>query len=153
MNKKIFGGIAIVAIAVAVGFNVSISNQKQDKVNMLALANVEQLAYAESTSTSSSYTSTGTKTTSNIECTIYVMVTTLKYVNTSSSSGGSIYGSATVPSPFGIFNLGGSYGGNSSNQDGHWEETTELKVTTIVGSLIGCPGSVKSNCAPYNPCK
>jgi len=47
MNKKIFGGIAIVAIAVAVGFNVSISNQKQDKTSMLALANVEALAEPE----------------------------------------------------------------------------------------------------------
>jgi len=44
MNKKIFGGIAILAIAVAVAFNVSVSNQKQDAISMLALANVEALA-------------------------------------------------------------------------------------------------------------
>ena len=47
MNKKIFGGIAIVAIAVTVAFNVTLSNQKQDKASMLALANVEVLAEAE----------------------------------------------------------------------------------------------------------
>ena len=47
MNKKIFGGIAIVAIAVTVAFNVTLSNQKQDKASMLALANVEALAEDE----------------------------------------------------------------------------------------------------------
>jgi len=47
MNKKIFGGIAIVAIAVAVAFNVTLSNQKQDKASLLALANVEALAQSE----------------------------------------------------------------------------------------------------------
>jgi len=47
MNKKIFGGIAIVAIAVAMAFNVTLSNQKQDKASMLALANVEALADPE----------------------------------------------------------------------------------------------------------
>jgi len=47
MNKKIFGGIAILAITVA--FNVTLSNQKQDKASMLALANVEASADCEIT--------------------------------------------------------------------------------------------------------
>jgi hypothetical protein len=47
MNKKIFGGIAIVIIAAAVALNVSMSNQKQDAASMLALANVEALAEGE----------------------------------------------------------------------------------------------------------
>jgi len=61
MNKKIFGGIAIVAIAVAVAFNVTLSNQKKDAASLLALANVEALAQ-EADTTPKGYPSTKTIT-------------------------------------------------------------------------------------------
>jgi len=51
MNKKIFGGIALLVIAAAVALNVTLSNQKQKAASLLALVNVEALAQSEGNET------------------------------------------------------------------------------------------------------